>query len=573
MFFDMLHSNNAARIRLWMKLKRPEGMDEFVETSMITYPDLQKPEYAVINPLKKVPALIRHDGTTVFESNVILAYLDDKFGDIGVPMKPSSPEGRQEMELLMRIHDLSIASPNCTAPGFSHSQGAMYLSTGWHGPARGMDLPTRAAKIAEIWKQLNWLEENIVATPHLLGEQLTLADITWFPTCVFMEFLLPRFFGWPQLFDPSATAPRTPFPKLAQWYSGLRQHPVFASVHADIWGYWEGMEEQGQFKPLQEELASAGPGLKFTYGVPQTVELNYQEPPPAGKFTGRYINQPDKGDSDDRHLSRPVPMHDGRELSPPATLDAMGFTLMNWPTKCPDFRNDDTVVSIYYEEMMNLVKAASGAERVLIFDHTVRESGNTNLNAAKGGSAAPVPRVHCDYTATGAPRRLQQLAKEGIYSRLRKRSLTEEDVAALAKGRFAFINVWRSICDDHPVMQSPLACCDWRTVPDSDRFLYELRFPDRTGENYSLRHSADHKWYYYPRQAKDECLVFNVYDKQEDGPRFVFHTAFSDPSSPADAPPRKSIEVRAVAFFDPPPLEGDDLANSKTALGEPFVGR
>ena len=45
--------------------------------------------------------------------------------------------------------------------------------------------------------------------------------------------------------------------------------------------------------------------------------------------------------------------------------------------------------------MMALVKAASGAERVFIFDHTVRESGNTNLNAAAGGSqpSAPPPAV------------------------------------------------------------------------------------------------------------------------------------------------------------------------------------
>ncbi len=90
---------------------------------------------------------------------------------------------------------------------------------------------------------------------------------------------------------------------------------------------------------------------------------------------------------------------------------------------------------------MSLVKAVSGAERVFIFDHTIRQSGNTNLNAAAGGAAAPVPRVHCDYTATGAPRRLEQLGAEGIYSRLRGRYLTTDDVAQLAAGRFAFINV------------------------------------------------------------------------------------------------------------------------------------
>ena len=51
---------------------------------------------------------------------------------------------------------------------------------------------------------------------------------------------------------------------------------------------------------------------------------------------------------------------------------------------------------------------------------------------------------------------------------------------------------------------------------------------------------------------KDECLVFKVYDKHEDGPRSVFHTAFDDPMCPEDAPPRESIEVRAIAFFDCP---------------------
>ena len=102
------------------------------------------------------------------------------------------------------------------------------------------------------------------------------------------------------------------------------------------------------------------------------------------------------------------------------------------------------------------------------------------------------------------------------------------------------------------MLREPLAVCDEASVPEADRFKYELLFPDRTGENYSLRHSADHKWRYFPRMTKDECLVFKVYDKKADGPRFVFHTAFDDPSSPADAPPRKSIEVRAVAFYDAP---------------------
>lgn len=167
----------------------------------------------------------------------------------------------------------------------------------------------------------------------------------------------------------------------------------------------------------------------------------------------------------------------------------------------------------------------------------------------EGGSAAPVPRVHCDYTAAGAPRRLKQLGADGIFSRLRDRVLTQEEVAQLADGRFAFINVWRSICDESAVMQQPLAVCDENSISSADKFLYELIFPDRVGENYSLRFSEKQAWYYYPQMTKDECLIFKVYDKKVDGPRFVFHTAFDDPRTPANAPPRRSIEVRGIAFF------------------------
>ena len=46
-----------------------------------------------------------------------------------------------------------------------------------------------------------------------------------------------------------------------------------------------------------------------------------------------------------------------------------------------------------------------------------------------------------------------------------------------------------------------------------------------------------------------------VFDNKKDGPRFVFHTAFEDPLEPPNAPSRRSIEIRAIAFFDAPPLE------------------
>lgn len=256
-FFDMKHSNNAARIRLWVALK--EGMNEKIESRMLTYPDLKELEFTRVNPLGKVPAFRRTDGACVFESNVILDYLEDKFGDQQPSFKPDTPEDRQLMNLMIRIHDLYIASPNCTAPGFSHSQGAMYLSTEWHGKARGMDIATRAAKVAEIWKQLGWLNRSIVG-PYLVGEKITLADFTWFPTTIFMEFMLPRVFGWPDVFRKSDG----PFPKIAKWWQKISEEPAFKAVRQQIWEFWEEMEAKGQFKPIITEV-EASSNLKFKY--------------------------------------------------------------------------------------------------------------------------------------------------------------------------------------------------------------------------------------------------------------------------------------------------------------------
>merc|ERR1712157_622305 len=161
---------------------------------------------------------------------------------------------------MIRVHDLYIASPNCTAPGFSHSQGAMYLSFGWHGPERGMDLPSRAAKLAEIWKQLVWLDSQIVG-PYLVGTCPTLADFTWYPTTIFMEFMLPRVFGWPDIFRQT----EGPFPSLAKWWTLVSEEAKFALVRQQIYEYWEEMEQKGQFAPIIEEVSADTTGLKFKY--------------------------------------------------------------------------------------------------------------------------------------------------------------------------------------------------------------------------------------------------------------------------------------------------------------------
>ena len=80
-----------------------------------------------------------------------------------------------------------------------------------------MDDFSRGSKLAEIWKQLTWLEDQISEDgPFMAGDEISHADLTWFPTAIFMEFMLPRVFDWPKIFHEKEN-----FPKLTKWFENL----------------------------------------------------------------------------------------------------------------------------------------------------------------------------------------------------------------------------------------------------------------------------------------------------------------------------------------------------------------
>jgi len=124
---------------------------------------------------------------------------------------------------------------------------------------RGMSVEVRAAKIADLWKHMTWLDEHIDGDGFLTGDHLTLADLTWFPTFVFMEFLLPRVFGWDDILNQDKY-----FPNIHRCYTAMKQHPAMDATRTDIWEYWEDMEKAGQFEPIIEET-KLSPSHKWLY--------------------------------------------------------------------------------------------------------------------------------------------------------------------------------------------------------------------------------------------------------------------------------------------------------------------
>jgi hypothetical protein len=99
------------------------------------------------------------------------------------------------------------------------------------------------------------------------------------------------------------------------------------------------------------------------------------------------------------------------------------------------------------------------------------------------------------------------------------------------------------------VRQAPLAVCDAQSIRPDDLVPTDLRYRDRNGEVYSVTFNPAHRWFYYPDMRANEAMLLKCYDSAADRARFTAHTAFDDPTSPPDAAPRESVEVRTLAFF------------------------
>ena len=221
----------------------------------------------------------------------------------------------------------------------------------------------------------------------------------------------------------------------------------------------------------------------------------------------------------------------GRALGERLSLDEQGFVFVEHKTQVKDFFDENQLRTIYYPEIEELIRSQSGASRVVIFDHALRSGDEAEREEKLVRN--PVLQAHNDYTEWSGPNRL--------------REILPDEADELLKRRFAIIQVWRAI--NRPIQSNPLALADARSIAFEDLMVAERRYPHRVGQTYRLKFNPQHRWIYFPEMRPDEAIVFKVYDSDKERARFTAHTSFDDPATPAGAPPRQSIEMRAFAFF------------------------
>ena len=264
--------------------------------------------------------------------------------------------------------------------------------------------------------------------------------------------------------------------------------------------------------------------FNYTRDTGTPPEVYFYEPPP-----GTPIRLP----GDDPHE---MPVDDGWSRAHEFWVDREGFALREFPAGFADWDDDDATRERFYPEVIAFVREAVGARRVVVFDHTIRTQKNAAQQTAETTTTqrAPVMIVHCDYTPNSGP--------------LRVRQLVPDEADALLARRVAFYNVWKPL--RRTVEEKPLAMCDATSSSDADFITMPLRYRDRNGEIFVLRHAPQHRWWYFPHMRPEHALLLKTYDSERDGrARFLGHSAFEDPNTPPDAPARESIELRTIAFF------------------------
>ncbi|KAJ9661072.1 hypothetical protein H2198_002231 [Neophaeococcomyces mojaviensis] len=459
--------------------------------------------YAKINPFKTVPAAV--DGDMVLtESNAILAYAADLVG--ATSAYPQDLKKRANVNRWL-LWETSSWFPSCY----------IYLVEYVVKPLLGAQ-PDQSVidKEAPKWNHLaQCLDNQLSQTKWICGDDVTIADIA---------------IAGPMHLHAACKLPLDNYPNLKRWMTeGIEQLPCWKNTQGAVnKALVPGTEPVTNGAAAANATHKEGVKAIFNYTKdvsPQLTEIYFYE---SEKANG--VHEP--GDS-----PHECTVHNGWHRAGEFMVDKNGFALTEFHTSHSAWEDEASTKTNFYPQVVSFLKRELGAKEVLVFDHTIRTAANAQKKLTQETNTsqrAPVMLVHCDYTAESGPVRVRQLLPDRADDLLSR--------------RVAFINVWKPI--RNVVEERPLAMCDVESAPQADFFKLYLRYRDRTGENYVMKHSDSHKWWYFPMMTPEQVILLKTYDSETDGrARFVGHSAFEDPTTRDGAPMRESVEIRTICFF------------------------
>jgi len=170
---------------------------EKVRIDIITNRDQDKADFRALNPNGKVPTIV-HDGTPVFESAAIAAYLGETFGVAKRLYPEPGPKRSQALQWLV-----------WTNVSLAHA-----IAVHQEAKEKSPEIAARAK--AEIEQLLGILDTHLANKTWMLGDQFTIVDAH---VAAFVSYA--GIVGFPP-------APRK---HLAAWFERAKARPGFAASH------------------------------------------------------------------------------------------------------------------------------------------------------------------------------------------------------------------------------------------------------------------------------------------------------------------------------------------------------
>lgn len=184
-FYDNTTAPSPRRARIFLAEKGVE-----IETHQVNLAKGEQllPEFLAINPTATVPVLVTDDGVTLTENIAIASYVEAMFPD--VPLMGRTPSETAEVLMWNAI---------CEAQGLLPVADALRNTTpqlkgrAITGPVNFEQIPALAERgLARAGLFFKTLEDRLDGRDYLVGDQLSLADITAFVICDFARVIKMR---------------------------------------------------------------------------------------------------------------------------------------------------------------------------------------------------------------------------------------------------------------------------------------------------------------------------------------------------------------------------------------------
>ena len=203
-FYSFWRSLAAYRVRIALNLKGIKP-DEVIDINLMKG-EQKKAEFAKVNPMMSLPAIVDGDGPVLFESLAIMEYLDETHPKPA--LLPSDPRGRARVRGLAQI----VA---CDSHPLNVPRVREFLETEYK-----FDEPTRNAW-CQHWHRaaLTALETNLqdrATGRHAHGNHITVADI-----CIASQGAGANFFK----------VDLAPFPNFKRILDACMANDAFARAH------------------------------------------------------------------------------------------------------------------------------------------------------------------------------------------------------------------------------------------------------------------------------------------------------------------------------------------------------